>query len=335
MNLQSLGYVGISTRSLADWADYGPNLLGLQGVDRTRHTLAFRMDDRSQRLHVAEDGRDGCRFFGWEVADAAALDAFGAHLDRHGIGFIRGDRALAGERRVADLLAFDDPAGNRVEVFHGGEVASDPFRPGRAISGFRTGPLGLGHLVLNTSNVEALIPFYTEVMGFRLSDYALRPFKAYFFHINPRHHSLAFVETGLPGVHHLMMELMSFDDVGQGYDLAQGDPGRIGATLGRHTNDFMTSFYSFTPSKFMVEYGWGGRDIDPASWQPCELEDGPSLWGHDRSWLDDRRRAEAREMRLAAAAKGHREPVQVMQGNHQLLSGTCPWWDRMKAENRH
>ena len=77
MNLLSLGYVGISTSSATDWRDYGTGLLGLQLVDRSARTLAFRMDDRSQRIHIEEDGGDGCRFFGWEVADAAALDGFG------------------------------------------------------------------------------------------------------------------------------------------------------------------------------------------------------------------------------------------------------------------
>ena len=47
----------------------------------------------------------------------------------------------------------------------------------------------------------------------------------------------------------------------------------------------MTSFYARTPSGFMVEYGWGGRDIAPDAWQPVELRDGPSLWGHERAWL--------------------------------------------------
>ena len=61
-----------------------------------------------------------------------------------------------------------------------------------------------------------------------------------------------------------MMELFSFDDVGQGYDIALGEEGRVGVTLGRHTSDFITSFYSWTPSAFMVEYGWGARSIDVA-----------------------------------------------------------------------
>lgn len=251
-------------------------------------------------------------------------------LEAHGVRVTRGDKALADQRRVADLLYFHDPLGNRVELFHDAEIADTPFKPGRSISGFRTGPMGLGHAVLTAERIEDIIHFYQEVLGFRLSDYALKPFKAYFFHVNARHHSLAFVETGKKGVHHLMMELINLDDVGQGYDLAQMRPDNIGATLGRHTNDFMTSFYSWTPSNFMVEYGWGGREIDPATWQPEVLEHGPSLWGHDRTWLDQERRDQARDMRIAAARAGAREPVQVLDGNYNLMTGQCAWWDRIK-----
>ncbi len=77
---------------------------------------------------------------------------------------------------------------------------------------------------------------------------------------------------------------------------------RIGTTLGRHTNDFMTSFYARTPSDFMIEYGWGGRSIDPDTWQPVEMTCGPSLWGHDRTWLPPDQLAESRALRARVAA---------------------------------
>jgi hypothetical protein len=77
----------------------------------------------------------------------------------------------------------------------------------------------------------------------------------------------------------------------------------------------------------MVECGWGGREIDPQAWRPFEMQDGPSLWGHERVWLPPADREVAREMRMRAAAAGLRAPVQVMDGNYKLLSGTCPWWD--------
>ena len=76
-----------------------------------------------------------------------------------------------------------------------------------------------------------------------------------------------------------MVELLSLDDVGQGYDLAQLEEDRVAYTLGRHTNNHVVSFYSQSPSGFFVEYGWGGRVINPTRWQPHETFDGPSFWG--------------------------------------------------------
>ena len=122
----------------------------------------------------------------------------------------------------------------------------------------------MGHVVLNVEDVEPLVPFYRDVLGFHVSDFGLKPYGLYFFHVNGRHHSFAMVGSGRKALHHFMVELGSLDDVGQGYDLAQLEDGRVVYTLGRHTNDHMTSFYVNTPSGFFIEYGWGGRIIDPA-----------------------------------------------------------------------
>ena len=65
----------------------------------------------------------------------------------------------------------------------------------------------------------------------------------------------------------------------------------------------------------------------PTYWTPVEMTCGPSLWGHDRTWLSSEGRAQARDLRLHAAADGQREPVQVVEGNYTLAPGTCPWWD--------
>ena len=247
-----------------------------------------------------------------------------AQLEKADIKVARGSRALADERQVKDLIVFNDPLGNRLEMFHGAETTAEPFRPGRSISGFRTGPLGLGHVVLNVDTrgnhrrADGVLSRHARLPPDRLL--RSHPFEARFLHLNPRHHSLAFIETGKNAVHHIMMELFSFDDVGQGYDIALGEEGRVGVTLGRHTSDFITSFYSWTPSAFMVEYGWGARAIDVETWQASERKEGPSMWGHDRAWLSKEDHAKARALRLENAADGFRRPVQVMDGNYS----SCP-----------
>ena len=309
MHIQSLGYIGVNSTRLADWGGFATGLLGMQEVDRGGTTSAYRMDDRRQRLIVTGEAGEGLGFLGWEVADAAALDAMAARLDDHGVAIERGTRALADARHVAALIRFADPGGNRLEVFHGPAIATDPFRPGRAITGFKTGPLGMGHAVMHVADVAPLLGFYRDLLGFAVSDYGLTPYPLYFFHVNGRHHSFAMVGSGRQGLHHFMVELWSLDDVGQGYDIAQQQEGRVAFTLGRHTNDHVTSFYSQSPSDFFVEYGWNGRVIDPATWQPHETFDGPSFWGHERLHLPEEMRTKLRDMRMSAAARGIRAPM--------------------------
>ena len=119
-------------------------------------------------------------------------------------------------------------------------------------------------------------------------------------------------------VHHMMMELFSFDDVGQGYDLALGDRRRSRrVTLGRHSGDYVTSFYTWNPSGFMVEYGWGGQVIDDNTWKPFERKYGPSLWGHDRAWMSPEESAKARALRLENAAE---RPAPAGAGDRRQLS---------------
>jgi 2,3-dihydroxybiphenyl 1,2-dioxygenase len=320
MEIKALGYIGVRSSKLDDWTQMATRLLGMQQVDRAANTRAFRMDDRKQRLVINGTAHEGLGFTGWEVGSKDELETLASRLEANGTAVRPGTRSLADERFVGELIEFEDPGGNRVEVFCNPQIASDPFVPGRPISGFRTGPLGMGHIVLNSDNVEALLPFYRDILGFQVSDFGLTPYPLYFFHVNGRHHSFAVVGSGKRNLHHFMVELGSLDDVGQGYDLAQLEEDRIAFTLGRHTNDHMTSFYSHTPSGFFIEYGWGGRVIDPQTWEPHETFDGPSLWGHERLYMPEEQRARLRNMRLDAAARGVRAPMP-----------DCPWLDSVIA----
>ncbi len=327
MRPQSLGYVRISARELDGWRSFATGLLGLQLVDRSSKTIAFRMDNYAQRLLVENDGGSTINTWGWEMFDAAGVQAMAAQIENAGYRVEKGTRALCDERMVKDLVWTADPSGNRVEFYHGPTMAADAFVPSRNISGFRTQGIGLGHTVLHTPGVREAIPYYRDVLGFGVSDHFEQPFPACFFHVNTAHHSFALLQGEKDQVHHLMLELFSMDDVGQGYDIALGEEGRVAVTLGRHTGNDVISFYNWSPSGFMIEYGWGAKQIDPAIWTPGDRPAGPSYWGHDRHWLNDEMREKARQMALQNARDGLRSPVQVLPGNHHVMEGVCPWWD--------
>ncbi len=326
MEIKALGYIGLQDSRLSDWCAFAGDLLGMQMIDKAAKLRAFRMDDRKQRLFVDGKVSHGNITIGWEVVWRDDLDQLAARLDAHDVAVTRGSSALADERHVSELICFDDPAGNRLEVFWQPELADTLFVPGRPLSGFKTGPLGMGHIVLNVEDAAPLLTFYRDLLGFEVSDFGKSPIEMYFFHVNERHHSFAVIGTGRSDLHHFMVEMQSIDDVGQCYDLALEEKDRIAYTLGRHTNDWMTSFYATSPSGFFVECGWGGRQIDVDNWQAHETFDGPSFWGHDRLHQTPQMRNAMREMRLNAARKGMRaEGPPVID---------CPWLDSVIARRR-
>ncbi|MEK1852293.1 MAG: VOC family protein [Phyllobacterium sp.] len=316
MAINALGYIGIRSDKLSDWSDFAGGLLGMQRIDRSSRELAFRMDDRMQRLFIMNEPGETLSCMGWEVEFESDLDHYAARLEKAGTRVRHATRAECDRRFCATVVMFDDPMGNRMELIWKPMVASDPFVPGRPISGFKTGPYGMGHAVLHVRDIEIMMPFYRDNLDFHVSDFGLQPYGLYFFHVNNRHHSFAMVGSGGQGFHHFMIEFGNLDDVGQGYDIATQSEDCVAYTLGRHTNDYMTSFYANSPSGFFVENGWGGRIIDPATWEPRQTSDGPSFWGHERLYLtEEGGRKRLRDMRMDAAARGIQAPPVA----------DCPW----------
>ena len=134
MAVQALGYLGISTQNIDEWSDFATRRLGLQLVDRRVSCRAFRIDDRCQRVIVDNERPDAERFFWCEVADAASFDALAGKFEAAGVAMQREPATLVDQLFVRDLILFRDPAGNRLEVFHGPRLADTPFTPARFLA---------------------------------------------------------------------------------------------------------------------------------------------------------------------------------------------------------
>ncbi|WP_410568425.1 iron-dependent extradiol dioxygenase HsaC [Amycolatopsis sp. cmx-4-61] len=295
MGIRSLGYLRIEATDMAAWREYGLKVLGMvEGSGTDPDALYLRMDDFPARLVISPGDADRLAVTGWEVAHAGELAELRSRLDSASVPYKEGTPDELADRRVDELISFDDPSGNTQEVFHG--VA---LQHRRVVSPyghrFVTGEQGLGHVVLSTKDDEASLRFYRDVLGFRLRDSMRLPPQLVgrpadgppawlrFFGCNPRHHSLAFLPMPTPsGIVHLMVEVENTDDVGLCLDRAIRRKVPMSATLGRHVNDLMLSFYMKTPGGFDVEFGCEGRQVDDDNWIAREST-AVSLWGHDFS----------------------------------------------------
>jgi len=279
-----LGYLGFHATDVEEWRRFATDLLGLQVAPNPpgapSEQLYLRMDERTWRFAIEPADKGGLAYTGWEVGDEESLTSLTDRLTSAGVS-VKTDEALARMRQVEGLVSCEDPDGNVLEFFYGAHIAQEPFVSPRGVH-FVTGELGLGHILQHVGDLDAAKDFYLGLLAFRLSDTIMfRAHKVHFAHVNPRHHSLAFVAVpGIePGLSHFMLEVDSIDAVGRTLDLVNAGQGELTETLGKHTNDHMVSFYMRNPSGSQVEYGFAGRLVDDATWTIANY-DSTSYWGH-------------------------------------------------------
>ena len=288
MSLRGLGYIGLRVADPGAWRKFACDVLGLMPVDGAAgDTLRLRMDGRAWRIALHAGAPEGLAYAGWELADEAAFEAAVARLEAGGTRVERRDPA---ERGAAALARFSDPAGHTHELFRGAKLESDvPFRSPAGVSGFVTEGIGMGHLLLSVPSAREIAEFFTQRIGFRLTDYMSMggDKQAIFLRASARHHSLAVADMfPQPGLHHFMLEVQKLEDVGCAYERAQDLGVPITMSLGQHVNDRMLSFYVRTPSGFEVEYGWKGLLIDDATWTASEFDGRGDIWGHRGVTMD-------------------------------------------------
>ncbi len=280
-----LGYLGFEVKDLSAWEKFATQVLGLTvAARRPDGALALRMDGHEYRFLIEPGPADDLTLLGWECADEATLVALAARLREAGVDVSEGSKDDAAARHVQRLFRYRDPSGIPSEIYCGPALAGEPFVSPIVRSGFVADQFGLGHLVVTAVDRDASRKFYCDVLGFRPSDRITADVHGYkadieFFHTNARHHSIAFGDGQRKRLHHFMVEARSMDEVGLAFDRALRGGVRIMQTLGRHPNDRMFSFYARTPSGFQFEFGWGGREVDDATWTTTTY-DHVSEWGH-------------------------------------------------------
>lgn len=285
--VSELGYVEIQSNNFSAWENLLLNALGMQLAEKSEDVLSFRIDDYQQRISITKGDAEDVTVFGWEVASRDALIALVDKLRKAGVKVDDGGKSLADKRFVGSIYVCEDPDGNRLELFCDPKKTASPFKSEKLISNFVTKGQGLGHFFLLAKKPrEEVRKFYTDLLGFRISDYIIQELApgmiadAVFMHCNPRHHTMAIANLPIPkNIHHLMVEVDAIEDVGHAYDRVNAAGIPLELSLGMHPNDKMFSFYVRTPSGFSIEFGFGGIEIDDNNWT-VKTFDKLSEWGH-------------------------------------------------------
>ena len=268
-------YVGYGVTDVEAEKRYYSEVFGLEPVASDDGMAWFKTpgDDEHHvvRLRQAEENR----------VDVIAL----ATESRADVDALRDKVAAAGGKIVHEPRELTTPGGGYGFRFFTPdgmqlEISADVARgTSRELARWEGLPLKISHIVLHSPDHHALVAFFTEVLGFKVSDW-LGDFMC-FLRCNSAHHRIAIL-PGPPCLNHVAYDMLSIDDMMRGALRLKQRGHPIGWGPGRHTAGNNTFSYFVTPGGFVTEYTSELEEVDFETHQPVVHVPAPLVmdqWG--------------------------------------------------------
>jgi catechol 2,3-dioxygenase-like lactoylglutathione lyase family enzyme len=267
------------------YEDFGLTPSGTTTLDGRRRFATLEGGDQ---LVIAQASRRRLLEIGVAAEDTDDLDRIAVNLSKIGAEF----------NRSADELVVHDPnsalrvsvtiAPHIVQAPATQEPTNGPGRPGRANGRApaiertnKVRPRRLGHVVVGSLNQEASQHFFTEGLGFKVTDHV--PSLASFLRCSTDHHNLLLQQAPLNFLHHTAWEVDDVDEVGRGASaMLEEHPERHVWGLGRHHIGSNFFWYLKDPAGNFSEY-YADLDciLDDQLWDPTVIDGARGLynWG--------------------------------------------------------
>lgn len=245
VTITRIGAATFETTDVARLSDYYKDVMGMRELVRTANSAVLSCANGSRSVVIAAGEIARCARISLEVANSDDLEALRIHLSRAGV-----ETKLASDPRpgVIRCLSFAGPGAFDidVEVLKGDK--SETSSPTAPVS---IAPRKLGHIAFKVDDPSRATAFFTELLGFRVSDW-IGDFFA-FLRCGPDHHTVNFLRHEAQGMHHVAFELRDMDHLQTACDVL----GRAGIKLiwgpGRHGPGHNVFTYHHNPDGQIIE----------------------------------------------------------------------------------
>jgi catechol 2,3-dioxygenase-like lactoylglutathione lyase family enzyme len=207
IQVRRLGHASFSTPDLDGQVAYYSEVLGLRVIERDKDRAFLACRTGLEAIALERGAEVTLRRLSFQVAPGSDLAMLARELS---------DLGLKSERRhgispgVAEALVFADVKGTLIEIFADYAFAAD--------DGVQAviAPLKLGHVAYRVADVQQVTRFYTDVLGFRVSDWRDTTFA--FLRCNTDHHTVNFVVDPVPQLHHIAFEVKDWPEIHRACD---------------------------------------------------------------------------------------------------------------------
>lgn len=232
----------------------------LRGTGSDHHLLSLTHSDRPVLLAIT-----------LKATSSKALDAIAELTIQHG-GRVLGSKQQVKEPSGGEAITIQDPQGRVLHIVHG-DVCHEDCEPDSPVNADK--PIRLAHAVLNSHDVAAAMPFYENVLGFKLSDRT----KIMAFMRIPQedvgdHHSIALADADNDCLNHIAFVMPTLESVMRGGGRMRDAGFEIEWGPGRHGPGDNAFNYFVGPAGFVIEYTAEVEQVDdsyeargPADWK--------------------------------------------------------------------
>ncbi|MBM7365475.1 catechol 2,3-dioxygenase-like lactoylglutathione lyase family enzyme [Gordonia hydrophobica] len=244
--------------------------------------------DGGEQLAITQTRRRRLLQLGVGVDDPDDIDRIAHSLRSLGFQAARTDRSIEATEpgtkvvvrvEVADRINSD--AAPAAATNRPGAIDRPNQRAASVTRENRVRPRKLGHVVLGSTDQEASQRFFTDGIGFKVSD--LVKDSAAFLRCSTDHHNVLVQAAPVDLLHHTSWQVDDVDEVGRGAAaMLAADPDRHVWGLGRHAIGSNFFWYLKDPAGNFSEY-YSDIDciVDDALWKPGVWEGARALfdWG--------------------------------------------------------
>ncbi len=202
-----VGHATFTTPDLERQVEYYSNVLGLIVTERDKNRAYLATRTGLEAICLEKGDKAELTRLAFQVAPDADFAAYARELSGHGIKSEQKNGVSPGAARA---LTFTDIKGTVVELYSDYVFSKDDGKQSVVT------PLKLGHVAHRVPDVQKVVKFYTEVMGFRVSDWHGDYFA--FLRCGTDHHTVNFVYNEKPQLHHIAFEVRDWSELHRAAD---------------------------------------------------------------------------------------------------------------------
>src|SRR5262245_12148384 len=192
IEVRRLGHATLTTPDLDRQIAYYTEVVGLTLVERDARGAFLATRQGLEAIALEPGPPNALARLAFQVAPGTDLTEVAHDLGKDGVKTERRQGISPG---VADAIVFKDPKGTSIDIFADYAFAGED----RSLAGVM--PIKLGHVAYRVRDVQEVVKFYTDVLGFRVSDWRDETFA--FLRCGPDHHTVNFVVDEVPQLHHI------------------------------------------------------------------------------------------------------------------------------------